>query len=561
MAMHDFMSSFTLAQLAGLLFGLWLLYAAQLGVRRLYFSPISHIPGPRLAALTQYYEFYYDIVLRGQYTFKIIEMHREYGPVVRISPWEVHVGDPEFFPELYTGPGRPREKWAFYTQQFGSPGKLSRVWCLSTELNATKESALATINHEHHRLRRSALNPFFSTQSVRKLQPVIEERVDALLGRLLDHGQRAKEPLDVMYPFSAFTNDVINQYSFARSDHLIEDRNFGKEVTDNLLVGTHLGPMIKHMNWALTLVNALPESFSGRFVPGWGGFLKMKNDIKDQIAEIKRTENTDKWQLDVSHPTIFHEMLSSRLLPPREKTVSRLGQDGQILVQGGTLTTSWTLSLAVFHLLNRPSTLRRLRDELFAAIPDRDAVVPLAELENLPYLRGVVKESLGLGFGTSSRLARVCPDETLSYHDKERGRTLRLPPGTVIGMSTYKTQTDPTIYHDPFGFHPERWIEDGERLEKYLTVFCGGTRVCLGMALAQAELYLMLAKLFRRWGGGGVVGGSAKGDGRPSDVGVLRIFDTTVRDCEMAADYFIPIPYKNSKGIRIVFDSLHSAVV
>ncbi|KAK6225057.1 hypothetical protein QIS74_03384 [Colletotrichum tabaci] len=544
MAMHDFMSSFTLPQLAGLLFGLWLLYAAQLGVRRLYFSPISHIPGPRLAALTQYYEFYYDIVLRGQYTFKIIEMHREYGPVVRISPWEVHVGDPEFFPELYTGPGRPREKWAFYTQQFGSP-----------------ESALATINHEHHRLRRSALNPFFSTQTVRKLQPVIEERVDALLRRLLDHGQRAKEPLDVMYPFSAFTNDVINQYSFARSDHLIEDQNFGKEVTDNLLMGTHLGPMIKHMNWALTLVNALPESFSGRFVPGWGGFLKMKNDIKDQIAEIKRTENTDKWQLDISHPTIFHEMLSSRLLPPREKTVSRLGQDGQILVQGGTLTTSWTLSLAVFHLLNRPSTLRRLRDELFAAIPDRDAVVPLAELENLPYLRGVVKEALRLGFGTSSRLARVCPDETLSYHDKERGRTLRLPPGTVIGMSTYKTQTDPKIYYDPFGFHPERWIEDGERLEKYLTVFCGGTRVCLGMALAQAELYLMLAKLFRRWGGGGFVGGSAKGDGRPGDVGVLRIFDTTVRDCEMAADYFIPIPYKNSKGIRIVFDSLHSAVV
>ncbi|GKT62503.1 cytochrome P450 protein [Colletotrichum tofieldiae] len=498
MATQDIISSLTRSQLAGLLFGIWLLYVVQLGVRRLYFSPISHIPGPRLAALTQYYEFYYDIILGGQYTFKIIEMHREYGPVVRISPWEVHVGDPEFFPELYTGPGRSREKFAFYTQQ-----------------------------------------------TVRKLQPIIEERVDALLSRLLDQSQRSKEPLDVMYPFSAFTN--------------VEDETFGREVTDNLLMGTHLGPMIKHMNWALTLVNALPESFSGRFVPGWGGFLKMKNDIKDQIAEIKKTENTEKWQLDTSHPTIFHEMLSSKLLPPREKTVSRLAQDGQILVQGGTLTTSWTLSLAVFHLLNRPSTLRRLRDELFAAIPDRDAVVPLAELENLPYLRGVVKEALRLGFGTSSRLARVCPEETLVYHDKARGRTLQLPPGTVVGMSTYKTQTDPRIYFDPFGFHPERWVEDGERLERYLTVFCGGTRVCLGMALAQAELYLMLAKLFRRWGGGGIVDGSGKGDGRPGDVGVLKIFETTVRDCEMAADYFIPIPYKDSKGIRIVFDTLDSA--
>ncbi|KAK1710367.1 cytochrome P450 [Colletotrichum lupini] len=520
----------TPTRLAALLSLLWLLYALQLGVRRLYFSPVSHVPGPRLAALTQLYEFYYDIVLGGQYTFKIIELHRRYGPVVRISPWEVHVGDPEFFSELYTGPGRVREKWGFYTQQ------VCDVY-----------SALATVNHDHHKLRRAALNPFFSTQTVRKLQPVIEERVDALLDRLLELSERSKEPLDVMYPFSAFTNDVINEYSFARSDHLIEDETFGKVVTDNLLMGTHLGPMIKHMNWALTLVNALPESFSGRFVPGWGGFLKMKNDIKDQIGEIKATQHTEKWQLDVSHPTIFHDMLSSKLLPPAEKTVSRLAQDGQILVQGGTLTTSWTLSLAVFHLINRPSTLRRLRDELFSAIPDRDAVVPLAELENLPYLRGVVKEALRLGFGTSSRLARVCPDETLVYHDKDgSGRSVHLPPGTVIGMSTYKTQTDPRIYYDPFGFHPERWVEDGERLEKYLTVFCGGTRVCLGMALAQAELYLMLAKLFRRWGGAGVVDGSGKEgeDRRAGDVGVLRIFETTVRDCEMAADYFIPIPYK-----------------
>ncbi|KXH65636.1 hypothetical protein CSAL01_06716 [Colletotrichum salicis] len=533
MAIQTVLSGLTLTvtptHVAALLSGLWLLYALQLGVRRLYFSPISHVPGPRLAALTQLYEFYYDIVLGGQYTFKIIELHRQYGPVVRISPWEVHVGDPEFFSELYTGPGRVREKWGFYTQQFGSP-----------------ESALATVNHDHHKLRRAALNPFFSTQTVRKLQPVIEERVDALLDRLLELSQRSKEPLDVMYPFSAFTNDVINEYSFARSDHLIEDETFGKVVTDNLLMGTHLGPMIKHMNWALTLVNALPESFSGRFIPGWGGFLKMKNDIKDQIGEIKATQGTEKWQLDVSHPTIFHDMLSSKLLPPAEKTVSRLAQDGQILVQGGTLTTSWTLSLAVFHLLNRPSTLRRLRDELFAAIPDRDAVVPLAELENLPYLRGVVKEALRLGFGTSSRLARVCPEETLVFHDKNGGgggKSVHLPPGTVIGMSTYKTQTDPRIYYDPFGFHPERWVEDGERLEKYLTVFCGGTRVCLGMALAQAELYLMLAKLFRRWGGAGVGNGSGgKGgeDRRAGDVGVLSIFETT-----------------NSKGIRVAFDGQH----
>lgn len=41
---------------------------------------------------------------------------------------------------------------------------------------------------------------------MRALQPVIEERVDALLARLREHGKTKKEtPLDMMYPYSAMT--------------------------------------------------------------------------------------------------------------------------------------------------------------------------------------------------------------------------------------------------------------------------------------------------------------------------------------------------------------------
>lgn len=281
----------------------------------------------------------------------------------------------------------------------------------------------------------------------------------------------------------------------------------------------------------------------------------MKKDILHQISEIKATENTAKWEFDVSHPTIFHEMLSSKILPAEEKTIKRLGQEGQILVQGGTLTTSWVLTLCTFHLLDQPPVLRRLRDELCAAIPDPHAVVPLTDLERLPYLRAVVKEGLRLGFGTSGRLTRICPDEKLTYTDAASGLSYALPPGTAVSMTSYKTLTDETIFPEPFAFRPERWLvgvdKDGgdatvSRLDAYLTVFGAGGRVCLGMALAQAELLLAIAKMFRVWGG--------VGDTRPGDVGVARCVDTTAKDCEMASDYFIPIPYSGSKGVRAVFE-------
>lgn len=52
-------------------------------IRRLFLHPLAHIPGPRLAALTWWYEFYFDAVRPGQYVFKIQELHKQYGKPIR----------------------------------------------------------------------------------------------------------------------------------------------------------------------------------------------------------------------------------------------------------------------------------------------------------------------------------------------------------------------------------------------------------------------------------------------------------------------------------------------
>lgn len=54
-------------------------YSIYLVVYRLYFSPIAKFPGPKLAAVTLWYEFYYDVVKRGRYQWIIAELHKEYG--------------------------------------------------------------------------------------------------------------------------------------------------------------------------------------------------------------------------------------------------------------------------------------------------------------------------------------------------------------------------------------------------------------------------------------------------------------------------------------------------
>jgi hypothetical protein len=59
----------------------FLLYTICLAAYRLYFCAIAKFPGPKLAALTLWYEFYYDVVKRGKFSFEIEKMHEKYGTV------------------------------------------------------------------------------------------------------------------------------------------------------------------------------------------------------------------------------------------------------------------------------------------------------------------------------------------------------------------------------------------------------------------------------------------------------------------------------------------------
>jgi hypothetical protein len=68
----------------------WTVYLAGLAIYRLYLSPLAKFPGPRLAALTKWYEFYYDVVQQGQFTFQIQKMHKKYGTGRPSSPTAIY---------------------------------------------------------------------------------------------------------------------------------------------------------------------------------------------------------------------------------------------------------------------------------------------------------------------------------------------------------------------------------------------------------------------------------------------------------------------------------------
>ena len=71
--------TFSLVKYAAVLITLWVIYSV---IYRLYFHPLAKFPGPKLAIVTHWYEFYHDIVRRGQYTYKLRELHQKYGSYI-----------------------------------------------------------------------------------------------------------------------------------------------------------------------------------------------------------------------------------------------------------------------------------------------------------------------------------------------------------------------------------------------------------------------------------------------------------------------------------------------
>lgn len=269
----------------------------------------------------------------------------------------------------------------------------------------------------------------------------------------------------------------------------------------------------------------------------------METQVVHVLAQPKKNYQ------EIEHPVLFHDILDSKLADS-DKTVSRLREEAFQVVGAGIITTAWTLSVATFHLLANPRILRKLKENLASAIPDPNADVPLEVLEGLPYFVAIVEETLRLSYGVSSRLQRISPDKPLIFFDRlGGGKEWIIPPGTPVGMTSTLIHQDESIFPNPRSFNPERWIEN-PRLDRFMVSFSKGSRMCVGINLAYAEIYLGLAALFRRFGSAGEDG--VRFDG---DEGVLELFETGLDDVEIYSDCFIPFAKPGSKGVRIkVFD-------
>lgn len=290
------------------------------------------------------------------------------------------------------------------------------------------------------------MNPFFSKASVRRLQPVINERIDKLMSRIMGF-QDSGAPLTISVAYVAFSSgtaslsflslnhshrilDVVAEYAFGNSYHHLEKEDFDRTYAQSLHAAAGAYHFNKHIFWPFQLLLSLPYWLTTMLAPGISPYVAFIKDCERQINVIKYGGKGI--LAKKANPTIFHELLEGDL-PSSEKSVSRLMEEGSVVVGAGTETTAWCLSVITYHLLSQPPIIKRLRDELLAAMPNPKGSTRLETLEGLPYLRACIQEGLRLSYGNSSRLQRICPDKSIIFSDGKKD--WYIPPG--VGHSVH----------------------------------------------------------------------------------------------------------------------------
>ncbi|TGJ88430.1 hypothetical protein E0Z10_g343 [Xylaria hypoxylon] len=500
-----------------------LLYFIGLVIYRLYFHPLSKFPGPKLAAVTSWYEAYHDLKgSGGQFMYRLNKLHKTY---VRLSPDEIHISDTTWVDTLLVSSAQgTRDKYVPAANQAGTP-----------------QGVFGTSAHNTHRRRRAALSPLFSRSCAAGAEGLIYDKFDLLL-RQIDAQIARDGYIEMRTVFLAFATDVVSKYCLGRSFGLLEDETKGKEWHDSIRALAKTIPYARQFNWIIPLSQKIPISFMRVVAPDMARVAAMHHDMEAQASQaVKEHEQEEKNSVGISfhrNPTdkfaIFRALLQHHGLPPPEKRFNRISHEAVTLMAAGGETTSSTLMMAVYFILaDKQNILPRLREEVESLMSRGSSRPSVADLERLPWLTAVIKETLRVSTLTA-RLTRVAPDEALQYNDWV------LPAGTAVSMTLREISFDPEIFPSPMAFRPERWLPSNPNLDKcnrYLVAFGRGSRMCLGINLAHAELYIALATLFRHRD--------------------FELHDTVrERDVDFSRDFFVGETSASAKGVRVKYAKL-----
>ncbi|KAH7101181.1 cytochrome P450 [Auriculariales sp. MPI-PUGE-AT-0066] len=449
-------------------------------VKRLWPSPLRHVPGPPVLS------FWHGNVANlfdPEHGFDYFQdVAREYGAVARLqgAHGEDHlfVADPRALHDIVI--------------------RNTDVWEISDDIAERSRivfgPGLFSAQGQEYKKQRRVLNRVFTPEYLRKLVPLfytISYHLRDVLSAQIAQGKEDGKDIDVLNYISPYTprdSPTISKLTTLRGWWPLISR------LRNLVPQTWRDPLVRWI--PSTLVQQLRETIRA---------------LDESTTHIFAERRKAAAEGSVGNVDIMSTLIKlNNAADPKDKmSEEELVAQLSILVLTAQDTTAGALARTLLLLAHHPDAQARLRAEIRAAKEEHCDELGYDQLLALPWLDAICRETLRV-HTTAPMFPRIAKQDTvlpLLWPVKSTNGTelneLVVPKGTPVHIAIHAANVEPRIWGaDAHVWRPERWtdaplpksVSDARLPGIYSNMmsFLGGPRACLGFRFSQLEMKLIL---------------------------------------------------------------------
>ncbi|KAG7573138.1 Cytochrome P450 superfamily [Arabidopsis suecica] len=323
-----------------------------------------------------------------------------------------------------------------------------------------------------------------TNKMVASFEKIREEEVNAMIEKL-EKASFSSSSENLSELFVTLPSDVTSRVALGRKHSEDETaRDLKKRVRQimELLGEFPIGDYVPVLAW-IDRING----FNARIKEVSQGF----SDLMDKVVQEHLEAG--------NHKEDFVDILLSI---ENEKSIGFQAQRNDIkfmildMFIGGTSTSSTLLEWIMTELIRNPNVMKKLQDEIRSTIRPNGSYIKEKEVENMKYLKAVIKEV----FRLHPPLPLILP-RLLSEDVKVKGYNIAA--GTEVIINAWAIQRDPAIWGpDAEEFKPERHLDstlDYHGKDLNFIPFGSGRRICPGINLALGLVEVTVANLVGRF--------------------------------------------------------------
>ncbi|CAI9102006.1 OLC1v1000189C2 [Oldenlandia corymbosa var. corymbosa] len=356
----------------------------------------------------------------------------------------------------------------------------------------SSDIALAPYNEEWKEMRKLCVAHLLSIKRVQSFRPVREDELSRMIGKISREASELRLT-NLSETIMTFASTMICRIAFGKrydeKDHQRRRFNYLLREAQAVFALFYFSDFFPRIGWL--------DHYTGTF----SRLEKIFKELDAFYEELIDEHMDRKTRPKSMEGDIIDIMLELRQgnssSSPVQLTMDHIKAMLMNVFFAGTDTSAGTITWAMTMLMKNPNVMQKAQAEIREVIVgkhEKKLSIDEDDLEKLPYVKAIVKETLRLYSPVPLLLPRYTMENcTIDGYE--------IPRNTLVYVNGWAIARDPKYYENPHEFFPDRFLEGknhkiditGQEFE--LIPFGSGRRICPGSSMGLLTVELTLANL------------------------------------------------------------------